>query len=140
MIFCGWFPLLIKPRVWDIFITEVCFITGISLAHLKAWRRPAAALLLVSNLVLALYTGLIHQRGTLDVMSHLQRLCEVSSDSARPQSDVFFLMPCHSTPFYRYTHTKKQCSVQWTLNFFPNCILISFCILHQMCQTFLQIW
>uniref|UniRef100_A0A087X7Y3 Mannosyltransferase n=2 Tax=Poecilia formosa TaxID=48698 RepID=A0A087X7Y3_POEFO len=77
---------------------------GISLAHLKAWRQPAAALLLVSNLVLALYTGLIHQRGTLDVMSHLQGLCEVSSDSARPQSDIFFLMPCHSTPFYSHVH------------------------------------
>ncbi|XP_043994222.1 GPI mannosyltransferase 3 [Gambusia affinis] len=77
---------------------------GISLAHLKAWRRPAAAFLLVSNLVLALYTGLIHQRGTLDIMSHLQRLCEVSSGSARPQPDVFFLMPCHSTPLYSHVH------------------------------------
>lgn len=75
--------------------------TGISLANLKAWRRAAASVLLVSNLFAALYTGLIHQRGTLDVMSHLQTLCDVGSASTPPQPDVLFLMPCHSTPFYR---------------------------------------
>lgn len=77
---------------------------GISLANLKAWRRTAAFILLVSNLVAALYTGLIHQRGTLDVMSHLHTLCDVSSASAHPQPDVLFLMPCHSTPFYSHVH------------------------------------
>ncbi|XP_069029796.1 GPI mannosyltransferase 3 [Embiotoca jacksoni] len=77
---------------------------GISLAHLKAWRRAAAVVLLVANLVPALYTGLIHQRGTLDVMSHLQTLCDVSSVSSRPQPDILFLMPCHSTPFYSHVH------------------------------------
>ncbi|XP_041794364.1 GPI mannosyltransferase 3 [Chelmon rostratus] len=77
---------------------------GISLANLKAGRRAAAIILLVSNLVAALYTGLIHQRGTLDVMSHLQTLCDVSSVSSLPQPDVLFLMPCHSTPFYSHVH------------------------------------
>ncbi|KAL7405715.1 hypothetical protein ABVT39_006176 [Epinephelus coioides] len=77
---------------------------GTSLANLKAWRRTAAFLLLVSNLGGALYTGLIHQRGTLDVMSHLQTLCNVSSVSTTPPPDVLFLMPCHSTPFYSHVH------------------------------------
>lgn len=78
---------------------------GISLAHLKSWRRPAAAILLVANLVPALYTGLIHQRGTLDVMSHLQTLCHIGNVSTtHPQPDVLFLMPCHSTPFYSHVH------------------------------------
>lgn len=72
---------------------------GKSLAHLKAWRRPAAVFLLVSNLFPALYTGLVHQRGTLDVMSHIQTLCDV-----QPQPDILFLMPCHSTPFYSHVH------------------------------------
>ncbi|XP_042343674.1 GPI mannosyltransferase 3 [Plectropomus leopardus] len=71
---------------------------GISLANLRVWRRAAAFLLLVSNLAAASYTSLIHQRGALDVMSHLQTLCDVSTPS---QPDVLFLMPCHSTPFYR---------------------------------------
>ncbi|XP_047436833.1 GPI mannosyltransferase 3 [Mugil cephalus] len=77
---------------------------GLSLARLTAWRRVAAAALLVSNLVPALYTGLVHQRGTLDVMSHVQTLCDISGDSTRLQPDVLFLMPCHSTPFYSHVH------------------------------------
>ncbi|TKS70126.1 GPI mannosyltransferase 3 [Collichthys lucidus] len=77
---------------------------GISLANLKAWRRTAAFTLLLSNLVAALYTGLIHQRGTLDVMSHLQTLCNVRGISSLPQPDILFLMPCHSTPFYSHVH------------------------------------
>ncbi|XP_035011507.1 GPI mannosyltransferase 3 [Hippoglossus stenolepis] len=77
---------------------------GMSLAHLKSWRRAAAFALLVSNLVPALYTGLIHQRGTLDVMSHLQTLCDAGGMSSPPQPDVLFLMPCHSTPYYSHVH------------------------------------
>ncbi|XP_029353890.1 GPI alpha-1,2-mannosyltransferase 3 [Echeneis naucrates] len=79
---------------------------GISLATLKTWRRAAAVFLLVTNLVPALYTGLIHQRGTLDVMSHLQTLCDGggSSISHPQQPDILFLMPCHSTPYYSHIH------------------------------------
>uniref|UniRef100_A0A3B5APD0 Mannosyltransferase n=1 Tax=Stegastes partitus TaxID=144197 RepID=A0A3B5APD0_9TELE len=77
---------------------------GTSLAHLKAWRRAAAAFLLVANLVPALYTGLVHQRGALDVMNHVQALCDASNVSAHLQPDVLFLMPCHSTPFYSHVH------------------------------------
>ncbi|KAA0715260.1 GPI mannosyltransferase 3 [Triplophysa tibetana] len=75
---------------------------GMSLAKLQTWRKPAAVLLLVSNLIPALYTGLIHQRGTLDVMSELQPLCDLSGGQRSP--DVLFLMPCHSTPLYSHLH------------------------------------
>ncbi|NWW94178.1 PIGB mannosyltransferase, partial [Rhynochetos jubatus] len=75
---------------------------GYSLKHLKAWRKPAASFLLLSNVLPALYTGLIHQRGTLDVMSHIQQLCNASSHQA--QAFVFIMMPCHSTPFYSHVH------------------------------------
>ncbi|XP_071424528.1 GPI mannosyltransferase 3 isoform X3 [Pithys albifrons albifrons] len=47
------------------------------------------------------FCGLVHQRGTLDVMSHIQQLC---SNSAQAQAFVFILMPCHSTPFYSHVH------------------------------------
>uniref|UniRef100_A0A3B4Y1X7 Mannosyltransferase n=1 Tax=Seriola lalandi dorsalis TaxID=1841481 RepID=A0A3B4Y1X7_SERLL len=77
---------------------------GISLASLKTRRRAAAFFLFATNLVLALYTGLIHQRGTLDVMGHLQTLCDASSSQTPPQPDVLFLMPCHSTPYYSHIH------------------------------------
>ncbi|KAL1007283.1 hypothetical protein UPYG_G00084510 [Umbra pygmaea] len=88
---------------------------GIALVNLKTWRQPAACALLVFNLVLALYTGLLHQRGTLDVMGHLQNLCdnnnlstssqpEINNLSTSSQPEIFFLMPCHSTPFYSHIH------------------------------------
>lgn len=106
MVFCGEFSISHQTFFHADEQPDVCSntpsTTGISLANLKAGRRAAAIILLVSNLVAALYTGLIHQRGTLDVMSHLQTLCDVSSVSSLPQPDVLFLMPCHSTPFYRY--------------------------------------
>ncbi|XP_030354301.1 GPI mannosyltransferase 3 isoform X1 [Strigops habroptila] len=74
---------------------------GYSLKHLKAWKKSAASFLLLSNLVPALYAGLIHQRGSLDVMSHIQQLC---NNSYQSQAYVFFMMPCHSTPFYSHVH------------------------------------
>ncbi|XP_029495112.1 GPI mannosyltransferase 3 isoform X1 [Oncorhynchus nerka] len=77
---------------------------GIALVNLRTWRRPAACALLVSNLVPALYTGLLHQRGTLDVMGHLQTLCDDRDPSTPPLPEVLFLMPCHSTPFYSHIH------------------------------------
>ncbi|XP_055363363.1 GPI mannosyltransferase 3 isoform X2 [Betta splendens] len=112
--------VLLAPVVWTIVIYSLlphkefrfiypvlpfCMVfCGISLANLKTWRRPAAILLLAANVAPALYTGLIHQRGALDVMSHLQKLCNVSSISTPPQPDTLFLMPCHSTPHYSHVH------------------------------------
>ncbi|XP_035276010.1 GPI mannosyltransferase 3 [Anguilla anguilla] len=82
-------------------VVPLCMVfCGFSLASLKAWKRPAASALLVLNLILALYTGLVHQRGTLDVMSHLRQLCDITN----PQPEILFLMPCHSTPFYSHMH------------------------------------
>ncbi|EHB03559.1 GPI mannosyltransferase 3, partial [Heterocephalus glaber] len=75
---------------------------GYSLTHLRTWRKPALSFLLLSNALLALYTGLVHQRGALDVMGHIQ---EVSCSSANLSSaSVFMMMPCHSTPYYSHVH------------------------------------
>ncbi|XP_067161602.1 GPI mannosyltransferase 3 isoform X3 [Apteryx mantelli] len=74
---------------------------GYSLKHLKACKKSAASFLLLSNLLPALYTGLIHQRGSLDVMSHVQQLC---NNSYQSQASIFIMMPCHSTPFYSHVH------------------------------------
>ncbi|GAB1294428.1 GPI mannosyltransferase 3 [Apodemus speciosus] len=75
---------------------------GYSLAHLKAWRKAALSFLLLSNVPLALYTGLAHQRGTLDVMNHIQRVCPRGPEPA--SASVFIMMPCHSTPYYSHVH------------------------------------
>uniref|UniRef100_A0A8B9PEM2 Mannosyltransferase n=1 Tax=Apteryx owenii TaxID=8824 RepID=A0A8B9PEM2_APTOW len=77
------------------------FFCGYSLKHLKACKKSAASFLLLSNLLPALYTGLIHQRGSLDVMSHVQQLC---NNSYQSQASIFIMMPCHSTPFYSHVH------------------------------------
>lgn len=57
-------------------------------------------ILLVTNIPVAMYFCLIHQRGTILVMKYLH-------DASQEQNiDVMFLMPCHSTPYYSYIHKK----------------------------------
>ncbi|KAK3590324.1 hypothetical protein CHS0354_008766 [Potamilus streckersoni] len=55
-------------------------------------------ILIVTNIPLALYFSLIHQRGTILVMKHLSDMAE------ERQVDFLFLMPCHSTPYYSFLH------------------------------------
>ncbi|XP_017560514.1 GPI mannosyltransferase 3 isoform X1 [Pygocentrus nattereri] len=77
---------------------------GLSLVKLRTWRKPAAGALVALNLIPALYTGLVHQRGVLDVMGHLQHLCDTTDPQSSPSPEVLFLMPCHSTPLYSHLH------------------------------------
>ncbi|XP_066272298.1 GPI mannosyltransferase 3-like [Branchiostoma lanceolatum] len=74
---------------------------GLWLHWLSPWLRfTTMAFLLVTNLPLALYTSLVHQRGTVDVMSYLSQ----EADRHGRDMSVLFLMPCHSTPFYSHVH------------------------------------
>lgn len=52
-------------------------------------------LLLVSNIPGAMYFSLIHQRGTVLVLKYIH------DNSLEGNIAVLFLMPCHSTPYYR---------------------------------------
>ena len=61
--------------------------------------KMLAMFLIITNIPAALYTGLIHQRGTLDVMLALGNQLQNKNNT---QDSVLFLMPCHSTPYYRY--------------------------------------
>ncbi|XP_073922097.1 GPI mannosyltransferase 3 isoform X3 [Castor canadensis] len=79
---------------------------GYSLTHLKSWKKPALSFLFLSNMLLALYTGLVHQRGTLDVMSHIQKFCYNSPNKS--SASILILMPCHSTPYYSHVHCPLQ--------------------------------
>uniref|UniRef100_A0A0E0JKE4 Mannosyltransferase n=1 Tax=Oryza punctata TaxID=4537 RepID=A0A0E0JKE4_ORYPU len=56
-------------------------------------------LLILTNVPMALYMSLYHQRGTEDVMLYLSR----EAHDGRVKS-VLFLMPCHSTPYYSTLH------------------------------------
>lgn len=71
---------------------------GFSLMNIKRWKKPAIGLLVLSNLLPALYTGLIHQRGALDIMTNIQQLCN------KENSSLLILMPCHSIPYYSHVH------------------------------------
>ncbi|XP_053677771.1 GPI mannosyltransferase 3 [Anopheles nili] len=80
--------------------------------YLSRWSRKASskmiwlvALLVVAvNGLMAGYTGLVHQRGTLDVMPYLASTARDYRDEFSNPAKVFFLMPCHSTPLYSHVH------------------------------------
>lgn len=59
-------------------------------------------ILLVTNIPAAMYFSLIHQRGTILVMKYIH------DASLEKNIDVLFLMPCHSTPYYRYV--ARECN------------------------------
>ena len=97
------------------------------------WKTKIIVFFLaITNIPLALYTCTVHQKGTVDVIEYIQ----VESSKRRSNDDmsVLFLMPCHSTPFYRYrtTHSKRNIyrgfiklnSVQF-MSHFAMCKLLS---------------
>ncbi|CAA2957128.1 GPI mannosyltransferase 3 [Olea europaea subsp. europaea] len=55
--------------------------------------------LLATNLPMALYMSMVHQRGTEDVMNYLS----IEAVNNRVES-ILFLMPCHATPYYSTLH------------------------------------
>ena len=65
---------------------------------MKSRKMFVIIFLIATNLPLALYTCLIHQRGTVDVMKFLHDEAVILGDN---NIDVMFLMPCHSTPYFR---------------------------------------
>ncbi|XP_044955801.1 mannosyltransferase APTG1-like [Hordeum vulgare subsp. vulgare] len=56
--------------------------------------------LIITNVPMALYMSLFHQRGTEDVMFYLSK----EAHNGRVKG-VLFLMPCHSTPYYSTLHS-----------------------------------
>ncbi|CAG9817973.1 unnamed protein product [Phaedon cochleariae] len=80
----------------------------ISSRFLSAWSRKAsraavwvvATVIFVGNVVPMWYLGMVHQRGTLDVMTSLRQI----SHKNPQQTSLLFLMPCHSTPLYSHLH------------------------------------
>jgi phosphatidylinositol glycan class B len=76
---------------------------------LSCWSRKASRSVLgivtlgtvIVNVALLGYFGLIHQRGTLDVM-------KVLAYRDPRHTNVLVLMPCHSTPLYSHLHKRIQ--------------------------------
>nr|KJB65364.1 hypothetical protein B456_010G092100 [Gossypium raimondii] len=62
-------------------------------------KQLAIFFLLASNIPMALYMNLIHQRGAEDAMNYL------SKEAAKGKvKSIVFLMPCHATPYYSTLH------------------------------------
>lgn len=55
--------------------------------------------LLVTNIPMAVYMSLVHQRGTEDVMIYLSK--EAKNEKVK---SILFLMQCHTTPYYSTLH------------------------------------
>lgn len=65
----------------------------------SSWKYFVVFGLLITNIPAALYTSLVHQRGSEAVMAFLAR----EADKHQVQS-VTFLMQCHATPYYASLH------------------------------------
>ncbi|XP_073018353.1 LOW QUALITY PROTEIN: mannosyltransferase APTG1-like [Primulina eburnea] len=61
--------------------------------------QMAVFLLLLTNIPMALYMSMVHQRGTEDVMNYLSK--EASENKVK---NILFLTPCHATPYYSTLH------------------------------------
>ncbi|XP_019162244.1 PREDICTED: GPI mannosyltransferase 3 [Ipomoea nil] len=62
-------------------------------------KHLAIVFLLITNLPMALYMSMVHQRGTEDVMNYLS--VEAVDGNVR---NILFLTPCHATPYYSTLH------------------------------------
>lgn len=80
--------------------------------YLSEWSRTkstatvwfVASVILAANVIPAGYLGFVHQQGTLKVMDKIADIARnYKSIEGRPPK-VFFMMPCHSTPFYSHVH------------------------------------
>ncbi|XP_037492164.1 GPI mannosyltransferase 3 isoform X2 [Jatropha curcas] len=74
---------------------------GSSKSHNKCLSKVGFAVifLLCTNIPMALYMSLVHQRGTEDVLIYLSK----EAHNERVKS-ILFLMPCHATPYYSTLH------------------------------------
>lgn len=61
-----------------------------------------AIVLLAGNAVPAIYLSTVHQKGTLDVMPALEKISREYREEDGRSAKIVFLMPCHSTPYYRW--------------------------------------
>lgn len=70
-------------------------------SHMKRPSKVGFAIfvLLATNIPMALYMSLVHQRGTEDVMIYLSK--EAQNEKVK---GILFLMPCHATPYYSTLH------------------------------------
>nr|CAB3264859.1 GPI mannosyltransferase 3-like [Phallusia mammillata] len=85
----------------------LCFFSGISMRSFnRKWKKLAVAWLVVTNLVMVLYFGLVHQSAPLKVVDFLQKRAksDLKYNTELTGQFALFLLPCHSTPYYSHIH------------------------------------
>lgn len=76
------------------------FVSSRPSAYSLLTPRRIVLLLILGNAPMALYFSLLHQRGAMEVVQFLHHESQIKSEMSS-----LFLMPCHSTPYYRYDVT-----------------------------------
>lgn len=61
-----------------------------------------ALVIVIGNALPAWYLSTVHQKGPIDVMTHVQQIATEYRDENEHRASILFLMPCHSTPYYRF--------------------------------------
>ncbi|RZB38920.1 Glyco transf 22 domain containing protein [Asbolus verrucosus] len=111
---------LLPHKEFRFLLSLLPLVLYISSRFLSAWSRKAnklmlwtvAVILFVGNASPAYYLGFVHQRGTVDVMEPLREI----AFKYPANTSLLFLMPCHSTPYYRYTDQLKP-QFEMTISF-----------------------
>nr|CAD7461492.1 unnamed protein product [Timema tahoe] len=73
-----------------------CTTDSIDSLIVKVWT--VTLVLLLNTVLPGIFFGIAHNRGTLDVMNVLSKVAA----KYPTQTSLLFLMPCHSTPLYRF--------------------------------------
>lgn len=81
-------------------------------SYLSSWSRTkseiviwfTAIVILTANVIPAGYLGYVHQQGTIKVMDKLTDIAHNYKTQEGRAPKIFFMMPCHSTPYYSHIH------------------------------------
>lgn len=107
---CGFSLLPHKEFRFLLQILPLCLY--IIVQYMSKWSRNqskpliwfVAAVIFVANAVPAGYLGFVHQKGTLKVMEKITDVAQNYKLEEGVAPKVFFIMPCHSTPYYSHVH------------------------------------
>lgn len=80
--------------------------------YLSEWSRKqskltiwiVALVIFVANAIPAGYLGHAHQQGSLNVMNKIADIAHNYKNDKGIAPKIFFMMPCHSTPYYSHVH------------------------------------
>ena len=70
----------------------------------EKYKKIIAAIIIISNLFPLSYLLFAHKVGQTNVVYYLAKDFETSKNDEFYRTDILFLLPCHSTPYYSHFH------------------------------------